>query len=53
MTAEAFHDPLAPFYHLIFPDWEASIALLPALFGRIGWPNSHRPAACVFLIRVL
>jgi SAM-dependent methyltransferase len=26
MTAEAFYDRLAPFYHLIFPDWEASIA---------------------------
>jgi SAM-dependent methyltransferase len=26
MTAETFYDPLSPFYHLIFPDWEASIA---------------------------
>lgn len=26
MTPEAFYDPLAPFYHLIYPDWEASIA---------------------------
>jgi SAM-dependent methyltransferase len=26
MTGEAFYDQLAPFYHLIFPDWEASIA---------------------------
>jgi SAM-dependent methyltransferase len=25
MTVEAFYDELAPFYHLIFPDWEASI----------------------------
>jgi SAM-dependent methyltransferase len=25
VTAEAFYDELAPFYHLIFPDWEASI----------------------------
>jgi SAM-dependent methyltransferase len=24
VTAEAFYDQLAPFYHLIFPDWEAS-----------------------------
>ncbi len=26
MSAEAFYDQLAPFYHLIYPDWEASIA---------------------------
>jgi len=26
MTVEDFYDRLAPFYHLIFPDWEASIA---------------------------
>ncbi len=25
MTVENFYDQLAPFYHLIFPDWEASI----------------------------
>src|SRR6266542_201436 len=25
VTVEAFYDQLAPFYHLIFPDWEASI----------------------------
>jgi SAM-dependent methyltransferase len=25
MTVEAFYDQLAPFYHLIFPDWEASV----------------------------
>jgi SAM-dependent methyltransferase len=25
MTVERFYDRLAPFYHLIFPDWEASI----------------------------
>ena len=25
MTVDAFYDQLAPFYHLIFPDWEASI----------------------------
>ncbi len=25
MTADTFYDELAPFYHLIFPDWEASI----------------------------
>jgi SAM-dependent methyltransferase len=25
MTAEAFYDQLAPFYHLVYPDWEASI----------------------------
>jgi SAM-dependent methyltransferase len=26
MTAEAFYDQLAPFYHLVYPDWEASVA---------------------------
>jgi len=25
MTVEAFYDELAPYYHLIFPDWEASL----------------------------
>src|SRR5437762_3383289 len=25
MTVEAFYDQLAPFYHLIYPDWPASI----------------------------
>ncbi len=25
MTAEAFYDELAPFYHLVYPDWEASV----------------------------
>src|SRR4051794_39047527 len=25
MTVATFYDQLAPFYHLIFPDWEASI----------------------------
>jgi SAM-dependent methyltransferase len=25
MTVEAFYDELAPFYHLVYPDWEASI----------------------------
>ena len=23
MTVERFYDELAPFYHLIFPDWKA------------------------------
>jgi SAM-dependent methyltransferase len=26
MTVETFYDRLAPFYHLIYPDWDASIA---------------------------
>src|SRR5262245_59446756 len=26
MSAEAFYDRLTPYYHLIFPDWDASIA---------------------------
>jgi SAM-dependent methyltransferase len=25
VTVETFYDQLAPFYHLVFPDWEASI----------------------------
>jgi SAM-dependent methyltransferase len=25
MTVETFYDELAPFYHLLFPDWEASV----------------------------
>ena len=25
MSVEAFYDGLAPIYHLIYPDWEASI----------------------------
>jgi SAM-dependent methyltransferase len=25
MTVESFYDELAPFYHLVYPDWEASI----------------------------
>ena len=25
-STEDFYDALAPFYHLLFPDWEASIA---------------------------
>jgi hypothetical protein len=25
LSVERFYDELAPFYHLIFPDWEASI----------------------------
>src|SRR5262245_10019472 len=25
MTPDAFYDQLAPFYHLIYPDWEASM----------------------------
>jgi SAM-dependent methyltransferase len=26
MSAEGFYDQLAPFYHLVYPDWEASVA---------------------------
>src|SRR5436309_3564539 len=26
MTPEAFYDQLAPFYHLVYPDWQASVA---------------------------
>jgi len=35
MTAELFYDQLAPFYHLIFPDWEASIARQAAALNGI------------------
>ena len=33
MTVENFYQQLAPFYHLIYPDWEASIEQLNALPG--------------------
>jgi SAM-dependent methyltransferase len=35
MTVEAFYDQLAPFYHLIFPDWEASIGRQAAALDAI------------------
>ena len=30
MSVAEFYDPLAPFYHLIYPDWEATIRLQAA-----------------------
>jgi SAM-dependent methyltransferase len=42
MTTEAFYNQLAPFYHLIFPDWEASIARQGAALDDICrdfWPG--------------
>ena len=35
MTVEAFYDQLAPFYHLIFPDWEASIQRQAAVLDAV------------------
>jgi SAM-dependent methyltransferase len=32
---EDFYDALAPFYHLVFPDWEASIARQAAALGEV------------------
>src|SRR5262245_26072772 len=35
MDVETFYDQLAPFYHLIFPDWEASIRRQADALGSI------------------
>ena len=35
MTVEAFYNQLAPFYHLIFPDWQASIQRQAAVLDAI------------------
>jgi SAM-dependent methyltransferase len=35
MAAETFYDQLAPFYHLIYPDWEASISRQAAALNDI------------------
>src|ERR1700722_7818888 len=40
-----FYDQLAPLYHLIFQDWDASIALQGEQLSRIlrtEWPDCHR-----------
>jgi hypothetical protein len=42
MTTTDFYDQLAPFYHLIFPDWEASIRRQAAALENIiqgFWPG--------------
>jgi SAM-dependent methyltransferase len=52
MSAERFYDELAPFYHLIYPDWEGSIrrqadALQAIIHERWGdGPLSILDAAC-------
>src|SRR5262244_1193393 len=35
MTPDEFYDQLAPFYHLIYPDWEASITRQAAALDSI------------------
>jgi SAM-dependent methyltransferase len=35
MTVESFYDELSPFYHLIFPDWEASVRRQAAALASI------------------
>src|SRR5262245_42496352 len=35
MTPDEFYDQLAPFYHLIYPDWEASITQQAAALDSI------------------
>jgi SAM-dependent methyltransferase len=45
MTTTDFYDQLAPFYHLIFPDWEASIRRQAAALENIiqgFWPGEVR-----------
>ena len=50
--AEAFYDEMAPFYHLLYPDWEASIARqsrgLATVLEEFGVPPGSRilDAAC-------
>jgi SAM-dependent methyltransferase len=42
VTPETFYDQLTPFYHLIFPDWQASIARQADTLNSIireFWPN--------------
>ena len=35
MTPAEFYDQLAPFYHLIYPDWEASMTQQAAALDSI------------------
>jgi hypothetical protein len=35
MTPDEFYDQLAPFYHLIYPDWETSITQQAAALDSI------------------
>lgn len=50
--SQAFYDQLAPFYHLLYPDWEASIARqgrgLATVLQEFGVPSGSRilDAAC-------
>ncbi len=49
-SARDFYDDLAPDYHLIFPDWDASMArqarVLDALVQRQLGPGAHRVLDC-------
>lgn len=49
-SAVVFYDELAPWYHLLYPDWEASIvrqgAALAALLNSCGMPTDARPHIC-------
>lgn len=52
MTTAAFYDVLSPFYHLIYPDWQASIArqaqALDSIIRSMGGPQRRTvlDAAC-------
>src|SRR6266700_8049565 len=52
MTTTEFYDQLAPLYHLIYPDWEASIRRQAAALNSVireFWGKDHRTildAAC-------
>jgi hypothetical protein len=46
MSVRAFYDELAPLYHLIYENWEASVArqgaALASLIANIGEPTRER-----------
>jgi hypothetical protein len=44
MDGRAFYDHLAPFYHLIYQDWEASIAQQAASLDRLLRQHWRDPA---------
>src|SRR4029450_3726914 len=44
VSVERFYDELAPFYHLIFPDWQASIRRQAEALDRVireRWGDNH------------
>jgi SAM-dependent methyltransferase len=47
MHSDAFYDDLAPFYHLIYPDWEASVARQAEVLDGIVREAATGPAARV------